>query len=216
MLLSDGNNMSICLGFIHSEYCQAILSLDAVLISRFIWILVEVLKPYNIHFHHPKNQSSAKKLKLFHVCVFWQTHWGDHQAIAKAAALAGWEFLTLGWRADWMLPLLYDGCPVSCLPSLSCTLIHSPEAGVRVTGNVKSPDRMLPDSLRSARLKLSLPSASESNSARLCSAQRAAEFAADAKPKSILPPPTYHSYMSSCLLFLSPNLCSQKEALFCC
>lgn len=214
MLLSDGNK-SPCLGFIHWEYCQEILSLHAVFISRFIWFLVDVLKPYDIHFYHLKNQPSAKTLKLFHLCVFWRTHSGDHWAIAKAAAWARWEFLTLGWRAEWTLPLFHDGCPVFCLPSLSCALTHSPRQG---NGNVKSPDRMLPDSLRSAQHKHSLPSASESNSARLCSAQQAAELAADAKPKSILLPPTYHQegYMSSCLLFLPPDLCSQKEALFCC
>lgn len=51
---------------------------------------------------------------------------------------------------------------------------------------------MLPDSLHSARHKLSLPGDSGSNSARLCSAQQTAEFAAKAKLESVVVLPTYH------------------------
>jgi len=89
-------------------------------------------------------------------------------------------------------PRLHAGRPVSCLPSLSCTFLHSARgkgAGDWKCG--KSPDSMLPDSLLSAQHKLSSAGDSGSNSARLCSAQQTAEFAANAKLKSIFVPLTY-------------------------
>lgn len=89
-------------------------------------------------------------------------------------------------------PPLHAGCPVSCLPSLSCIHIHSPRGkGAGDWKYEKSPDRMLPNSLLSAQHKLSSPGDSGSNSARLCSAQQTAEFAGNAKLKSIFVPPTY-------------------------
>lgn len=63
-----------------------------------------------------------------------------------------------------MMPVLCVAFPVSS------SLLHIPWGRGAGDWNVKSPDRMLPDSLRSARHKLSLHSGSESNSARLSSA----------------------------------------------
>lgn len=179
-----GLNKSVFLRFIHTEYFQVVLSHDALRISRLRCFLVEVC----IHFSCYR--IAIKRNCFISVYPSRLTQVSTTQQSKQLLLDEGFLKQHVEGRMGSPPHTLHrHGCPASPLPSLACTLTHSPRG--KGAGDWRCESHLIGcSSSPLCTAKALLPADSRSNSARLCSAYQTAESAANAKLKSIIAPRT--------------------------